>query len=118
MLRRSKFTRQMSLCWRLCRTQPAGMQLDTQAWKQFTPTEVNPERCYARTWNAGRGGQCSRAKCGDGSPFCRVHAAGEKWKTHGRVDGQIPARKLCEFMRVAKGSGDKERPKACKGNGQ
>jgi len=105
LLRRSKFTRKMSLWWRLCRSELPGkqaprQQMDDLMWKKFTPTIVNMERCNARTWNAGRGGQCSKAKCGSDSDFCRAHMADEKWRNHGRVDGPIPVGKLREFMRT------------------
>lgn len=105
LLRRSKFTRKMSLWWRLCRSelpgkQPPRQQMGECGWKQFTPTVLNMERCNARTWNAGLGGQCSKAKCGSDSDFCRAHMAGEKWRTHGRVDGAIPVGKLREFLRT------------------
>merc|ERR1711972_1277169 len=58
------------------------------------------DRCKARTWNTGHGGQCSRARCGD-SDFCGAHARGETWRTHGRVDGPIPIAKLREFLHAS-----------------
>lgn len=104
LLRRSTFARKMSLWWRLCRSEPRAQQLEKQGWKRFTPTVLNMERCFARTWHGGRGGQCSRAKCSHGSDFCRFHAAEQRWRTHGRVDGSIPAGKLREFLRASKPS--------------
>jgi len=66
-------------------------------WKKFTPAEINSSQCMARTWAGGKGGQCSRPK-GEGSDICPMHAQGDKYKVHGRVDGPIPASKLAEFV--------------------
>mmetsp|Transcript_123310 Transcript_123310/g.310386 ORF Transcript_123310/g.310386 Transcript_123310/m.310386 type:complete len:271 (-) Transcript_123310:67-879(-) len=64
--------------------------------KPFTPEEIEWTLCLARTWNAGRGGQCLRHRR-DGSDFCAMHGAGDKWMVHGRVDGNVPEKKLREF---------------------
>jgi len=67
-------------------------------WKQFTPVEINQDTCMARTWAGGSGGQCCRKKV-EGTDFCATHTVDDKWKVHGRVDGEIPAKKLAEFAR-------------------
>lgn len=54
----------------------------------------------ARTWNLGVGGQCHKCPVAVGQAFCKQHE-GEKWNVHGRVDGPIPAKKLCEFLKAA-----------------
>eukprot|EP00427_Karlodinium_veneficum_P018211 CAMPEP_0169123982 /NCGR_PEP_ID=MMETSP1015-20121227/34076_1 /TAXON_ID=342587 /ORGANISM="Karlodinium micrum, Strain CCMP2283" /LENGTH=157 /DNA_ID=CAMNT_0009187357 /DNA_START=48 /DNA_END=521 /DNA_ORIENTATION=+ len=64
---------------------------------KFTPAEINREVCMARIWAGGAGGQCTKAK-EEGCEFCRLHKAEGKWKVHGRVDGDIPAKKLAEFV--------------------
>jgi len=69
------------------------------SWARFSPAAVNCERCLARTWNKGKGGQCSKARAGS-SDFCQQHLAGGRWQTHGRADGPIPAAKLREFLRA------------------
>lgn len=70
----------------------------TEAWKYFTPPEIDPSKCWARIWFFGRGGQCSRDK-GKSSDYCGQHAKGEKWKVHGRIDGPIPCKKIKEFIK-------------------
>lgn len=52
----------------------------------------------ARTWNGGLGGQCSVRRA-EGESFCKRHSAGDAWRTHGRLDGPIPAPKMREFLR-------------------
>ena len=59
---------------------------------------LDGSRCLARSWNAGQGGQCSNKPQPD-QPFCRKHVA--TWKTHGCVDGEIPANKMQEFRKAA-----------------
>lgn len=55
-------------------------------------------RCMARVWNRGKGGQCTRARCngtgvagaddsGAGADYCSQHI--EKRK-HGRIDESVP----------------------------
>lgn len=64
----------------------------------FTPpVSKDTQRCLARTWAAGSGGQCTRRR--SGAEFCASHAAGA-WRAHGRVSGPIPAKKLAEFERT------------------
>ena len=74
----------------------AGMeQLD---WRSFTPSEIDPSKCMARTWNFGKGGQCTKSKLA-GERFCKGCA---RRLVHGAVDGPIPEKKLIEFQKEAK----------------
>lgn len=42
---------------------------------QCVPCSLPPsQRCDARVWNRGFGGQCSK-ECADGSPLCGIHQA-------------------------------------------
>jgi len=56
------------------------------------------DRCMARVWNRGQGGQCSRRRTED-SELCGQHdlEAQQRGLTHGRIDGEIPKEKLLEF---------------------
>ncbi|CAL1129085.1 unnamed protein product [Cladocopium goreaui] len=67
----------------------------------FTPKIIRMDRCMARTWNGGKGGQCSRPKTAN-ADFCTRHAENLKWQVHGRVDGHIPSKKIGEFERSQK----------------
>lgn len=66
-------------------------------------------RCFARTWNKGWGGACPHWRAPENEIFCRMHEdERETWKTHGRIDGVIPAAKKEEMLKwqkimVAKG---------------
>jgi hypothetical protein len=75
----------------------ADMDADTdkaeEVWHRFTP-EINRQRCMARTWNGGKGGQCSKISAGT-SDTCIVHSQN---CSHGRVDGPIPSEKLRDFL--------------------
>lgn len=74
-----------------------------QACRRFSPETLTAGLCMARTWNAGRGGQCRRTASSAGC-LCVVHLAQAKSSTglvHGRVDGPVPAAKLREFERAA-----------------
>jgi hypothetical protein len=82
-------------------------------WAEFTPAEINPDCCQARTWANGKGAQCTRPKA-EGSDFCLFHAKDDVWKVHGRVDGEIPEKKLQEFLR-ASGKGGQPKARAPKG---
>ena len=65
----------------------------------FAEPTICLERCMARVWNAGSGGQCTRPRRGD-SDFCGLHQrelAQKTLLTHGRVDGPIPFSKRKEF---------------------
>ena len=78
-------------------------------WKRFTPATVNKEKCRARMWSGGRGGQCSKLPI-PGRDVCAMHS---RSASHGLVTGAIPYDKLQEFLRaeeaarkrVAKGEG-------------
>ena len=65
-------------------------------WKRFTPAAVNQEKCRARMWCGGRGGQCSKLPL-DGREVCRRHSKSAK---HGLVTGAIPYDKLQEFLKA------------------
>ena len=69
-----------------------------ESWRDFTPSTIDPGRCFARTWGKdGRGGQCSRKLKSPGiCPQCE-----RRGLTHGRVDGPIPAAKLAAFRKQA-----------------
>jgi hypothetical protein len=51
-------------------------------------------RCIARVWANAWGLRCT-AVCDEGSDFCGVH--GRRWKTHGRMDGDLPEKKRDEM---------------------
>ena len=68
-------------------------------WERFTPQEINPSWCLARTWNDGRGGQCSRSRVTD-SELCKA-CSNRATLVHGLVTGEIPEGKLKEFMRAS-----------------
>lgn len=75
-----------------------------QHWAEFSGgLPPNHARCMARVWNKGSGGQCQHGPANvlGSSPFCRMHAFGERWQTLGRVDGPVPSSKLTEFQRIA-----------------
>ena len=68
-----------------------------EEWRKFTPPCIQPELCMARTWGAGRGGQCSKKPL-DGCRFCGTHVKQQGQRGwHGAVDEEIPAKKLLEF---------------------
>jgi len=72
---------------------------DADSWRRFTPSSVNTSLCMARVWASGAGGQCRHAQTTGG--FCKVHNKDETWRKHGRVDGEIPAQKLQEFIKAS-----------------
>ena len=82
-----------------------GVGVGLERWRQFTPGTVDVNKCKARIWNRGEGGQC-KAECVADSDFCRTHGkqsdAGSL--SHGRVDGDIPEPKFQEFVREFKSS--------------
>ena len=45
------------------------------------------QRCMARIWNRGKGGQCTRRRAGEGD-YCANHAKGPL--RHGRIDERAP----------------------------
>jgi hypothetical protein len=60
-------------------------------------------RCFARTWNKGWGGACPHWRAPENEVFCRMHEdERETWKTHGRIDGVIPAAKQAEMLKWQK----------------
>ena len=59
-------------------------------WKRFTPASVNEEKCRARMWSGGRGGQCTKLPL-PGRNLCGMHA---KSAPHGLVTDAIPHDKL------------------------
>merc|ERR1719443_35650 len=62
---------------------------------------VDPSRCLARTWNHGRGIQCSKARPAD-RDFCAQHQAAadsEKGLPHGRYGDDVPLVKRAEFRK-------------------
>ena len=61
----------------------------------FTPP-VAQDRCKARTWNNGKGGQCSSFPMPEGR-YCKRHRGA---LAHGDVEGEIPPEKLRQFMRA------------------
>jgi len=69
-----------------------------EAWRAFTPSEVKSGVCMARTWGHGAGRQCGRKRV-DESDFCSMHHRDNRWQAYGRVDGEIPAKKLQEFIK-------------------
>jgi len=77
------------------RTKRKAFTPEMYTWARFTPSETT-STCQARTWSGGRGGQCGYKK--HASNFCCQHAAGQAWKTHGRVDGAISVKKLIHFL--------------------
>lgn len=56
-------------------------------------------RCIARIWADGWGHQCT-AVCAEGHDMCGVHVKGNRWKTHGRFDGDLPSAKRDEMKRT------------------
>jgi len=74
------------------------------AWMRFTPANIDKTRCLARTWACGQGGQCT-GRPREGAIFCNTHTKDEKWRAHGRVDGEIPEVKLRAFLRSAGADG-------------
>merc|ERR1719443_421090 len=62
---------------------------------------VDPSRCLARTWNHGRGIQCSKARPAD-RDFCAQHQAAaesERGLPHGRYGDDVPLDKRAEFRK-------------------
>eukprot|EP00438_Fugacium_kawagutii_P032631 Skav232016 [mRNA] locus=scaffold3320:70427:70973:- [translate_table: standard] len=67
----------------------------------FTPGRIQLDKCMARTWNHGKGGQCRLPPTGN-SDFCKRHSQNSQWQVHGRVDGHVPPNKMGEFERFKK----------------
>ena len=78
----------------------AGLREEVERWRMFTPAEVDRGKCLARTWNAGKGGQCAKKPDKSGR-FCWQHGkncGGPTWL--GEVTGEIPMRKLEDFEKA------------------
>ena len=71
-----------------------------EVWKRFTPNDVSSNKCCARVWGDGYGGQCQRAPV-DGRTLCVYHA-GQGRAVYGLVTGDIPYGKLQEFLRKSR----------------
>ena len=71
--------------------------LEQPEWMMFTPSNIDPTKCMARTFAGGMGGQCGR-KMAVGKRFCKGCA---RRLAHGAVDGPIPEQKLIEFRKHA-----------------
>lgn len=69
-------------------------------WLRFTPAKLNIQRCFARTWNNGLGGQCAKRKL-HGSDYCDEHRSEDSRAELGTVDGPIPEKKLLQFQKLA-----------------
>ena len=67
---------------------------DPEAWRRFTPVDIDQGRCMARVFCGGRGGQCY-GKCHGESKLCRQH---ERSTPHGLVTGEIPQERLQWFL--------------------
>jgi len=67
-------------------------------WKRFTPEHVNADLCQARTWAAGKGGQCG-CKPVQGEQLCASHLRQlrEGGLAHGWVSGCVPEKALSKF---------------------
>ena len=57
---------------------------------------VRRGRCIGRIWADGWGCQCA-ALCVEGQDMCIHHVKGDRWKTHGRFDGDLPPAKELEM---------------------
>lgn len=79
----------------------------------FTPDVIDRLKCMARTWNEGRGGQCSSDPVDDCAGLCSCHSrqAQTTGLSHGRVNGPVPRTKLLAF---GKASGVKIDPEVLK----
>merc|ERR1712014_244656 len=53
-------------------------------------------RCIGRVWAGGWGLRCTAAR-EEGSDFCGSHIQKDRWKTHGRMDGDLPPAKRDEM---------------------
>ena len=62
--------------------------------REFTPSQIARDKCLARTWAGGKGGQCHHLPL-RGGDLCGVHS---KACSHGKVTGPIPEAKLRQFL--------------------
>merc|ERR1719453_1999021 len=84
--------------------------------RYYTPAVIDEKCCMARTWNDGKGGQCTRPRA-ENSDLCAMHIKqrdSEKGLVHGRVDGEVPEKKLEEFKRAAEKPEKPKREKPAK----
>ncbi len=77
-------------------------EIPADAWRQFTPTVIDDERCLARVRNCGKGGQCRRRRVA-GRDLCYDHSCQASLK-YGRVTGPIPEKELRWLLREAEKS--------------
>ena len=84
---------------------PPPPPADVEPHNIFTPVCVTDgSRCLARTWNAGRGGQCAAAPERDSeAQVCARHRLPAQ-QAHGLVTGAIPPVKLAAFRKSARGT--------------
>eukprot|EP00439_Symbiodinium_sp_Y106_P051831 s485_g6.t3 len=74
-----------------------------EPWKIFSPKVIDLRLCMARTWNDGKGGQCSEPR-EDGCDLCYKcmrRAASVAGLIYGMVDGPIAPGRLEQFERAA-----------------
>ncbi|CAE7491055.1 unnamed protein product [Symbiodinium microadriaticum] len=74
-----------------------------EPWKIFSPKVIDLRLCMARTWNEGKGGQCSEPR-EDGCDLCYKcmrRAASVTGLIYGMVDGPMPPGRLEQFERAA-----------------
>ena len=81
---------------RRLRQERAQAVMEEAVSKRFTPTDVDSERCLARVFNHGLGGQCY-SKRRTSSDFCGHH---EKGQPHGLVTGPIPSAMVVRYLRA------------------
>lgn len=60
-----------------------SIQIEKKLEPRKPPTQ---DRCMARIWGRGKGGQCTR-KCMENSEYCSQHISIRK---HGRIDETVP----------------------------
>jgi len=79
----------------------AREELIIQRREQWRREREAMGRCFARTWNRGWGGACPHWRAPEGGDFCMGHAKGT-WRTHGRIDGEVPELKQEEMRKWQK----------------
>eukprot|EP00933_Yihiella_yeosuensis_P034922 TRINITY_DN2841_c3_g3_i1.p1 TRINITY_DN2841_c3_g3~~TRINITY_DN2841_c3_g3_i1.p1 ORF type:complete len:497 (-),score=132.47 TRINITY_DN2841_c3_g3_i1:49-1539(-) len=80
-------------------------RLDAERKEKLRAEKEALGHCFARTWCQGWGGDCPhfRPAGPDGKPssdFCLTHQ--KTWTTHGRTDGDVPAKKKEEMLKWQK----------------
>ncbi|CAK9104472.1 unnamed protein product [Durusdinium trenchii] len=68
---------------------------------RFSPVAeaIDDSCCYARVQHGTKVGQCTRKRLQEW--FCAEHAAENRWRLLGRVDGEIPKAQLVHLLRRA-----------------